>query len=307
MVSIYVGNTDNNWFDFLRAQTSLDEVNFWQPSAKNFKAITEGELFAFRLKSPRNKIGGFGVLTNSSVLSVQMAWTAFGPSNGSNSLAEMISLIDRYRPGVQVSANTFIGCRILVQPVLFPQHLWFDVPESWSQNIVTGKIYSTDEPEGLRLWDQLLQRAHMLNAETNPGLSEDPHRYGMPTLIRPRLGQGAFRVAVLEAYGRQCAFTRGKVLPALDAAHIRPFADGGSHEKTNGIFLRKDMHSVFDAGYITIDSTYRIVVSDKIRDVFNNGEEYRRLHGSPINLPRNPDDNPNLQALNWHNNEKFVG
>ena len=60
MANIYVGNTDNDWFDFLASLSGIDEVNFWKPSAGNFKAISEGERFAFRLKSPRNKIGGFG-------------------------------------------------------------------------------------------------------------------------------------------------------------------------------------------------------------------------------------------------------
>ena len=32
-------------------------------------------------------------------------------------------------------------------------------------------------------------------------------RYGEPTLIRPRLGQGAFRVLVTDAYHRRCAIT----------------------------------------------------------------------------------------------------
>jgi len=47
MVTIYVGNTDNDWFDFLASQRGIDEVNFWQPSAQNFAAIGEGERFAF--------------------------------------------------------------------------------------------------------------------------------------------------------------------------------------------------------------------------------------------------------------------
>jgi putative restriction endonuclease len=69
----------------------------------------------------------------------------------------------------------------------------------------------------------------------NKGFAEPVARYGAPTLITPRLGQGAFRVAVTEAYGRQCAVSEGKVLPALDAAHIRPYSDGGGHIKSNGI------------------------------------------------------------------------
>ena len=43
------------------------------------------------------------------------------------------------------------------------------------------------------------------------------------------------------------AVSRGKVLPALDAAHIKPYSFGGPHEVSNGILRRRDIHSVFDA------------------------------------------------------------
>jgi putative restriction endonuclease len=97
------------------------------------------------------------------------------------------------------------------------------------------------------------------------------------------------------------------VLPALDAAHIRPFAEGGAHVKANGILFRKDIHSVFDAGYATVDPDYRFVVSDKVREVFQNGNEYRRLHGKQLALPANRGDWPDKALLRWHNEERFLG
>ncbi len=96
MVTLYIGNTDNDWFDFLSSQSDLTEVNFWQPSDKAFHRIQPGELFAFRLKSPRNKIGGFGVLSSTSILPLQMAWETFGRSNGVSSYDQLRSAIARY-------------------------------------------------------------------------------------------------------------------------------------------------------------------------------------------------------------------
>jgi len=307
MVGIFVGNTDNDWFDFLAAQGDVQEVNFWKPSPSNFWAIGEGELFAFRLKSPRNKIGGFGIFSTSSVLPMQVAWDTFGQNNGVSDLIDLIRSIGRYRTDEKVSPATFIGCRILVDPVFLPEALWFDVPASWSSNIVGGKRFASDTAEGRALWNALQDRAAQWAPPVSAGFSENVARFGEPALIRPRLGQGAFRIAVIESYGRQCALTDGKVLPALDAAHVRPYSDGGAHEKSNGILLRKDIHSVFDSGYATIDEGYRFVVSEKVRDVFHNGNEYRRLHGTRLRLPTNPRDHPSLEALRWHNVERFLG
>jgi putative restriction endonuclease len=215
--------------------------------------------------------------------------------------------IAKYRPKENIASTTNIGCRILVEPVFFPSSAWIDLPASWRKNIVGGKRYSADEADGLRLWEQLQSNAQDLSLTTNKGFAEPAARYGPPTLIMPRLGQGAFRIAVTEAYGRQCAISDGKVLPALDAAHIRPYAEGGSHIKANGILLRKDIHSVLDAGYATVDTNYRFVVSNKVKEVFNNGEEYRRLHGRALRLPGQKLDWPDPELLRWHNTEKFLG
>jgi hypothetical protein len=55
-------------------------------------------------------------------------------------------------------------------------------------------------------------------------LLDFPGGYGAPTTVRPRLGQRSFRVAVLDSYGRRCAVTSERTLPALEAAHFREFA-----------------------------------------------------------------------------------
>jgi putative restriction endonuclease len=303
VIRLWVANTDHDWFDFLAAQPDIDEVNFWQPSGGvNFNAINQGELFLFRLKAPRNVIGGYGVFQHSTNLPISLAWEAFGIKNGASSLLEMRARVGKYRenPGQD---DYVIGCRILVQPVFLPEHLWIPQPQSWARSIVVGKTYSTEDREGLQLWERVMALGSELPAAS--GFAESQTRYGEPSLIKPRLGQGAFRIAVTDAYNRTCAVSGGKVLPALDAAHIKPYAHGGSHELSNGILLRRDIHSVFDAGYVTVDEQYRFVVSRRVRSEFNNGNEYRRLHGTQLLVPGDPRSRPDRVALRWHNETIF--
>lgn len=305
MTDIYVGNTDNDWFDFLAGLSGVDEVNFWKPSPSGFRAIGEGDAFAFRLKAPRNRIGGFGTFVRSSALPISLAWDAFGVKNGVASLSDFVRAIARYRTGETVSPSTFIVCRVLVEPVFLPPERWFEPPASWSPSIMQGKTFRAGTEESAALGASLAAAAGRMPAA---GLADmDQARFGAPVSVAPRLGQGAFRVAVTELYGRQCALTEGKVLPALDAAHIRPYAEGGAHVLCNGILLRKDIHSVFDAGYATLDADYRFVVSDKVRDVFHNGNEYRRLHGARIRLPDAPAHRPSADSLRWHNENRYLG
>ncbi len=102
MVRLWVANTDLDWFDFLGSQAGIDEVNFWQPTGSHtFGAIQPGELFLFRLKSPRNVIGGYGVFSHASNLPISLAWEAFGIKNGAPTLGEVRQRVERYRGEAQ--------------------------------------------------------------------------------------------------------------------------------------------------------------------------------------------------------------
>ena len=109
---------------------------------------------------------------------------------------------------------------------------------------------------------------------------EDSPRYGTPQLIQPRLGQGIFRVAVMDAYSRACAVTQEHSLPALEASHIQPYAKDGPHDVRNGVLLRADLHRLFDQGYVTITPEHRLEVSPRLKEDYQNGRSYYPLHGA---------------------------
>jgi putative restriction endonuclease len=112
---------------------------------------------------------------------------------------------------------------------------------------------------------------------------------------------------VTDLYRRRCAVTRERTLPALEAAHIRPYGDGGEHEAYNGLLFRRDIHSLFDAGYVTVTPDLRFEVSKRIREEFENGRHYYALHGSEIERPTSIAHEPDRTALVWHNETRFKG
>ena len=134
----------------------------------------------------------------------------------------------------------------------------------------------------------------------------DLRRYGAPQTVQPRLGQGTFRIAITSAYGA-CAVSGEHSLPALEAAHVRPYADGGVHALPNGLLLRADIHRLYDAGYVTVTPDYRFRVSHDLVDHFHSGCEYERFAGRAIAVPRALLDQPDPELLDSHAAEVFRG
>lgn len=271
-IRLIVAVTDGDWFDQLRQIPNLTEVNFWSPSDTNFRALEPGELFLFKLHSPNNFIVGGGIFAHANSMPCSLAWEAFGQSNGAISLAQMRMRIAKYRREVPNDREDFvIGCRILTQPFFLDRARWMPVPASFALTTVTFKTYSTSDLDGRRLWeavsDHLPEAMNGESSAANASYEADERvqaRYGDPVLVRPRLGQGAFRILVTDIYGRRCAISRERTLPALDAAHIRPFAEGGAHRVSNGILFRRDIHSLFDLGYVTISPDLKFENSGRV-------------------------------------------
>jgi putative restriction endonuclease len=303
-INLVVAVTDGDWFELLRRLPNLKEVNFWSPSDTNFRALSAGELFLFKLHAPVNKIVGGGVFAYSTSLPISLAWDSFGQANGARTKQDVRARIAKYRRVDRAGHDDFpIGCRILTQPFFFDEYDWLPVPASWSGNIVAFKKYSTADGEGAALWQSVSDRI----ARATPQAMETGERFGAPHLIAPRLGQGAFRAVVIDSYLRRCAVTGEKTLPALEAAHIRPYSDGGPHDPSNGILLRRDLHSLFDSGYVTITPNLDFEVSRRIREEFQNGRHYYALHGQKIAVPDVVYRRPNRDALIWHNENRFKG
>jgi putative restriction endonuclease len=144
------------------------------------------------LKAPRHAIGVYGIFSNSSNLPISLAWEAFGVKNGASSLFEMHLRVGKYRDSASSQlADYIVGCRIVVEPIFLPEHLWIPQPESWAPSIVVGKTYSTDDHEGLKLWEHLMELV-TTNRKLLSGHSEPQVWYGEPAFVKPRLGHGAF-------------------------------------------------------------------------------------------------------------------
>jgi HNH endonuclease len=309
-VRAYVGVTDGDWYRYLAARPELQEVNFWRPSgATQFRALSPGEPFFFKAHHPLDQIVGGGFYSGFAQLRVSEAWEFFGRANGADHLEQMRERVGKYRHApIQPYEDPVIGCVFVRDTRFFPTDEHAAAPPDFAKNIVQGKTYDLAGTPDTAYFSGLIER--VLGASIEIDLSEPWHRsgpmFGDPRLTRGRLGQQAFQAVVLNAYGGRCAVTGERIRPVLQAAHIRPVATGGEHRLDNGLLLRSDIHTLFDRGYVAVDLTHRLLVSPRLRQEFENGQDLYDRAAHPIAVPKRVLDRPNREFLEWHLDEIYL-
>ncbi len=304
----YVGVTDDDWYRFLAARHDIAEVNFWQPSGgRGFAVLQPGEPFLFKTHYPHNRVVGGGFFSGFARLRLSEAWEFFGAANGVAGLEEMRVRVGKYRARpILPGEDPEIGCIFVRDVSFFAAGHELEPPPAFAPNIVQGKSYPLDEEPGFSYFEEALRR---MLAPLPGSLDVAWHRpgpvYGDPRLTPHRLGQHSFQAVVLDAYHRRCAITGERIRPVLQAAHIKPLPKGGEHRLDNGLLLRSDVHTLFDRGYLAVDPRFRLVVSPRLREEFQNGEEFYARAGESIALPDHRRDRPNAEFLEWHLDEVF--
>ena len=135
-----------------------------------------------------------------------------------------------------------------------------------------------------------------------------------------KLRKRAFRHAIIEAYDFKCAVCGIKIFAPrtlqweVEAAHIVPHSANGKDDILNGLALCHLHHWAFDVGLFTMESTYKIIVSKRIRDLSN---DYGRMwdynfmgkaskKDRMISLPKDQNNHPHYNSIKWHRENIFI-
>lgn len=314
-----VANTDERWFGhFVRngVRRVVDEVNFWRPISQDsrFGVVGVGGPFFFRLKAPQRAIAGYGFFGGSLQMTVATAWEIFGEKNGDATYSSFLSRIAGYRRGygqdVRDLGSQKIVCLVIREAVFLPPSEWlpWDVREGWADQVVATKGYDLGSGPGAVL-AELMEAVG--RGDPPPDLRPDfepvvvDQRVLREQMEPVREGQGAFRVRLLSAYGSACAVTREHALPVLEAAHIEPYLGVASNHVQNGLILRTDLHRLYDGGYVTVTPDFRLEVSHRLKDEFDNGHTYYEMAGTKLFVPEDMRQRPSAKALEWHAQNVF--
>lgn len=167
--------------------------------------------------------------------------------------------------------------------------------------LVSGALVVDDRPADLMFSVALTE----IDTVT-PGLTlstfDQVQRTHQMRLVKTRVNQSSFRERVMSAYSESCALCRLRRVRLLDAAHIRPHAEGGESIVPNGLSLCKIHHAAFDAGILGVrpDLVAEIrpdVLLEKDGPMLAHG--LQALHNAKLRAPRNASLRPDAEALEY--------
>ena len=121
-----------------------------------------------------------------------------------------------------------------------------------------------------------------------------------------------FRERVLRAYEYSyavCDFDvrLGKILVAVEAAHIKWHQAGGPDEERNGLALCSLHHKLFDRGVFTLSNSMSVIVSESANGTRGFQEWVVAYHAKAIRPPQRPNYYPHESWVAWHVREVFQG
>jgi len=143
--------------------------------------------------------------------------------------------------------------------------------------------------------DAPYHEANFDDLEFKPNNIRDTRDRISASIVR-RNGQSIFRKRLLKIYKNKCAITGSDAEQALEAAHIMQYKGEDTNHPSNGILLRSDIHTLFDLGLISIDtSQMTVLISPALMNT-----TYKKYAGKSLYLPENKTEMPNKDALDIH-------
>ncbi|HTN46623.1 MAG TPA: HNH endonuclease [Flavipsychrobacter sp.] len=122
------------------------------------------------------------------------------------------------------------------------------------------------------------------------------------------LRNSVFKKIIPRTYNYTCCISGMQIIASgvqmIDACHIIPFALSHDDTISNGLSLCPNLHRAFDRFLITIDETYKVIVSPHFKEA--GPYPIHVFHGQPILLPGEQEYFPAIENLRWHNEKYYL-
>lgn len=222
-------------------------------------------------------------------------------------------LADHYYAIFAHNDRAGLGFQAII-PIKDDQDQYLEGKKAWQNS---GSMIST------RVFDRILRagtgrvsiamhsRPPLLAGFAEPGADIGHSQFERQKILTSCISRDQqFLAHVVAAYGGRCAITgpelrSGGGHPEVQAAHIRPVAEGGHDVVPNGLALTATVHWMFDRGIVSVNAANQVIITGQYRDTVL---KYRLIfEGAKINLPTNERDYPAPYFTEYHRHQIFKG
>lgn len=162
-------------------------------------------------------------------------------------------------------------------------------------------------------WNEMAFKSEAMLAKAKGKKVEISEDITMPmgvtkgTLVKIRVNQSFFRRMILSTYENRCCITGINLPQLLVASHIVPWATDQKNQinPRNGLCLNSLHDKAFDTGLITLDESYSVVLSSKLRvKKAKSMAVFLKYDGKTITLPKR--FIPDQTFLSYHRERIFI-
>lgn len=195
------------------------------------------------------------------------------------------------------SLNPDISARGLSNVARIDREIWDDFQNNSSEVLAESET----------AFQQLTLKSTGVTAEFAPfAVPEGPTEKWAQT--RVRIVQSFFRTTVLIGYDFRCAMCGLDLPPLLTASHIIPWSKDENRraDPTNGLSLCALHDRAFDRGFLTVNQSFAIVVSERAKQPTQSSLQlaaFSAIEGNTIFLPAR--FYPDKKALDYHRQNIF--
>lgn len=95
---------------------------------------------------------------------------------------------------------------------------------------------------------------------------------------------------------------------SITSSSYKPYSKKGSHQASNRLLLESDSYTLYDDGYITIDTELRVNISKRLHKGYDNGKDYYKHDGQKLLMFLNNSlEMPSIEFVEWHNEIIYLG
>ena len=220
-----------------------------------------------------------------------------------------------YETALRVASQLKTASRVreVIAYASLDDELFILLTDSHDREAIRQTLIRAHLPDSKQEIENLLTETEQISEYRQKLLQQVKHTFASQKLIeskqtKKRIRKAGFRQAIMGMYDYTCAVCQLRIVTmdgesVTEAAHIIPFNISKNDDVRNGISLCKLHHWAFDAGLISLDKTYEVIVSELMSERGPTEWMLTTLRDKSILLPEHDALYPAQEALAWHREE----